>query len=90
MPHFIQKSVAGQAEQKKGLGVIIALPRNGAAHFKAAATEAESEAVWRSVVRGSPFGEPSWAEETAKRLRLESTLRQRGRPRKATDDAHKV
>lgn len=68
----------------------IALPRNWAKHVDAAATEAEEEAVRRSVMRGSPFGEPSWVEKTAKRLKLESTLRQRGRLRKATDDVHQV
>ena len=31
----------------------------------------------------TPFGEASWQEETGKQLHLESTLRPRGRPRKA-------
>ena len=35
-----------------------------------------------SVERGQPYGEDSWANETARRLGLESTLRSRGRPRK--------
>jgi putative transposase len=35
-----------------------------------------------SVARGQPYGEESWAKETARRLGLESTLRSRGRPRK--------
>jgi putative transposase len=83
-----------QRSQGRGAGWLdegpLALPRNWKAHVEAATTEAEWEAVRRSVVRGSPFGGPSWVEKTAKRLKLESTLRQRGRPRKATDDVHKV
>jgi len=42
----------------------------------------ELEAIRRSVKRGSPFGEASWVERTAKRLGLESTLRPQGRPKK--------
>ena len=34
-----------------------------------------------SVKRGSPFGDATWVESTARRLDLESTLRPRGRPR---------
>jgi putative transposase len=36
-----------------------------------------------SVERGRPYGEEHWTKETARRLGLESTLRSRGRPRKA-------
>lgn len=52
----------------------------------AAETEAELEALRRSVVRGCPFGAGPWAERTAKRLGLEATLRPRGRPRKANGE----
>ncbi len=45
-------------------------------------TEAELEAVRRSVVRGCPFGAADWQAQTARRLGLEFTLRRRGRPRK--------
>jgi putative transposase len=45
-------------------------------------TEAELEAVRRSVVRGRPFGSAAWERQTAARLGLEYTLRPRGRPRK--------
>jgi putative transposase len=45
-------------------------------------TEAELEAMRRSVTRGSPFGAPAWQERTARRLGLEFTLRPRGRPKK--------
>jgi len=45
-------------------------------------TEAEVEAVRRSVKRGCPLGDADWVARTAKQLGLESTLRTRGRPRK--------
>ena len=38
----------------------------------------------RSVSRGRPFGDESWTRKTAERLGLESCLRPRGRPKKAT------
>ncbi len=53
-------------------------------HVQRPQTEAELEALRRSVVRGAPFGESSWQERTAKKLGLQSTLRARGRPRKTT------
>jgi putative transposase len=46
-------------------------------------TEAELAALRRSVVRGTPFGETGWRQQTAAVLGLESTLRPVGRPRKA-------
>ena len=51
-------------------------------HVNQALTNAELEAVKKSTQRGSPFGDPDWISKTAKRLGLESTLRQRGRPKK--------
>jgi putative transposase len=44
-------------------------------------TEAELAAVRRSVVRGAPFGNDVWQGRTARALGLESTMRQRGRPK---------
>jgi putative transposase len=45
-------------------------------------TEAELDAIRRSVVRGRPFGDDRWARRTAKRFGLESSFRPQGRPRK--------
>ena len=45
-------------------------------------SEAELEAVRRSVQRGQPYGAEEWSHRVAKRLGLESTFRVRGRPRK--------
>jgi putative transposase len=50
------------------------------AHVNAAQTEAELQAVRRSIARGNPLGDASWSERTARRLGLESTLRPQGRP----------
>ena len=45
-------------------------------------TVAELEAVRRCVNRGCPLGGRDWVVQAAKQLRLESTLRPRGRPRR--------
>jgi hypothetical protein len=45
-------------------------------------TEAELEALRRSVARGRPFGNDRGAQRTAKRFGLEAPFRPQGRPRK--------
>jgi putative transposase len=57
-------------------------PRDWAARVNRAETEAEVEAIRRSIARGCPFGEENWQQETAANLGLEYTLRKRGRPPK--------
>ena len=42
--------------------------------------EREVAAIRRSIVRGCPWGTDTWVRATAKALKLESTLRPRGRP----------
>lgn len=44
-------------------------------------TEAELNALRRSVNRGCPFGGAAWQRTTAESLGLEQSLRSRGRPR---------
>jgi putative transposase len=44
-------------------------------------TEKELAAIRKSAQRGSPLGTPTWVEQTATRLGLDSTLKPRGRPR---------
>jgi len=51
-------------------------------HVNAPQTEAELQALRRSLQRGSPFGDAQWTEQTVRRLALESTLRPRGRPKR--------
>ncbi len=48
--------------------------------------EKELERLRRSAYRGAPFGDAAWQERTAGRLGLESSLRPRGRPRRAEDE----
>jgi putative transposase len=45
-------------------------------------TEAEQKQVHRSLDRSCPLGSEGWVESVARRLKLESTLRPRGRPRR--------
>ena len=49
-------------------------------------TEKEIAALKVALARGQPFGSSVWREETSKALGLQSTLRQRGRPRKGKKD----
>jgi putative transposase len=59
----------------------LSAPRNWVAHVNRPQTEAELEAIRRSIQRGRPFGDASWVENAAQSLGLESTLRPRGRPK---------
>lgn len=47
-----------------------------------AQTEAELAELRRSVKRGSPYGTPTWQQQTARIMSLEATLRPLGRPKK--------
>ena len=60
------------------------LPQSAAwrKHVNDPQTATELEALRRSVRRGQPYGEARWTQAVAERLRLESTLRTRGRPPK--------
>jgi putative transposase len=49
--------------------------------------ERELERLRTSVARGRPYGEAAWTESAAKRGRLQSSLRPRGRPRKVEQAA---
>ena len=51
-------------------------------------TEAELRALRRSVVRGSPWGDARWRQETARLLGLQFTLRRRGRPSRGESGRH--
>ena len=57
-------------------------PRNWRAVVNRPESEAELEAVRRSVNRGAPYGESSWQNRTARRLQLESSLRPPWRPKR--------
>ena len=59
------------------------LPRTWRTIVNKPQTEAEVEAIRRSVTRGQPYGSEAWVQATAHDLGLGSTLRHRGRPKQA-------
>ena len=59
------------------------VPGDRAKWVNAAETPAEVEALRRGVNRGRPFGDDDWQQRTARRLKLESSLRDLWRPKKA-------
>ena len=73
----------GSAEDRKLLAAWPMARKGGWVDYvNAPQTEAELAAVRRSIQRGSPLGDETWIERTARRVGLESTLRPRGRPKK--------
>jgi len=60
----------------------VPLPRDWDAWVDQPQTDAELTAIRQSVNRGTPYGAEQWIDRTAVRLRIEATLRPRGRPRK--------
>ena len=62
-------------------------PRDWLSWVNSPVTPAELEALRRSVNRGTPFGDETWIEKTAKQLSLQATLRPRGRPKKVEDSS---
>jgi putative transposase len=58
------------------------LPRQWTSHVNQAATDAEADAVRRSIVKGSPYGSEAWTRRTVTALALEHTQRSPGRPKK--------
>jgi putative transposase len=84
----------GSLAQRQGLGSPdapmlhagpVAWPRNWLTLVNQPQTESELLALRRCVERGQPFGGESWIKKTAARLGLASTLRPRGRPKKASE-----
>jgi putative transposase len=63
----------------------VPVPDDWLARVNQPQTEAELDAVRRSVVRGQPFGSEKWTTKVARRMDLEFTLRPRGRPKKTAD-----
>jgi len=58
------------------------LPEDWVVQVNAVETEAELQALRRSVMRGTPYGAAEWQKRTASRLGLQASLRPIGRPRK--------
>ena len=61
-------------------------PRNWTARVNGALAEEQLQALRECVDRGRPYGGEQWVAATAKRLGLEFTLREPGRPRKAENE----
>ncbi len=61
----------------------VPLPKDYAAWVQEAQTPGEVDRLRRSVERGTPFGSEAWQTRTATRLCIKSSLRPRGRPKKA-------
>ena len=66
----------------------LARPRSWLQYVNQPQSEAELEAIRRSVQRGQPYGGTDWSLSTAKRLGLESTFRPRGRPKQDDDEVN--
>ena len=62
----------------------VKLPANWAGHVHRNIDSRRLDAIVNSVKRGAPLGEKDWIESSAAKMNLESTLRQRGRPKKST------
>jgi len=62
----------------------VELPTNWSRLLHARFGPEELDGIANSIRRGAPFGDAHWMTATAKRLKLQSTLRPRGRPRKST------
>lgn len=76
------RRTCGATADRKWLGPWpLPLPRSWKELVNQPQSEAELEAIRRSVSRGQPYGSQTWAEQAARDLGLESTLRSRGRPK---------
>jgi putative transposase len=74
--------VRGSGEDKELLAAWPSPRRpNWVDHVNSPQTEAEMQAVRRSVQRCRPFGDAAWTERIAQEMNLESTLRPTGRPK---------
>ena len=92
LPHPLPPRLTKRAFDGRNRGAALpdqgplTLLRDWLRQVQAAETEAELAALRRSLVRGAPLGEEAWQARTAECLSLQSTLRARGRPRKAEDE----
>ncbi len=59
----------------------IEMPKNWRRLLNTPQTDAEEEAVAKSIRRSCPFGSPAWQQRTAKELSLTACFRPPGRPR---------
>ena len=80
------RRTSGDAEQRALLTAPSAgWPAGWRKYVNEPQTREEEEALARCIARGRPFGRPAWVTATAARLGLQTTLRPRGRPRRAPE-----
>src|SRR5262249_9506962 len=78
----------GQTEASEGPELCawpVPRPRDWVGEVNQPQMEGELAALRRCVQRGQPYGSAAWVKQTAAQLGLESTLRPRGRPKKAAN-----
>lgn len=63
------------------------IPSDWTARVNAALTDKERLRMQASITRGRRFGDGAWTKWAAARLKIEQTLRPRGRPRQTPDPA---
>ncbi len=63
----------------------VPLPGDWRGFVNLAQTSVEVDRLRRGINRGAPFGDAEWTPRTAAALGLQSSLRPRGRPRKAAE-----
>ncbi len=56
-------------------------PRQWRSHVNKPQSESELDAIRHSLRRGTPYGSEHWVTQSAVRLRIQHTLRPRGRPK---------
>lgn len=72
----------GTEEKKKLLSEWPASrPKDYLKYLNEPQSENEEKAIQNAILRGSPYGEEGWINKIIKKFKLESTVRQRGRPR---------
>lgn len=85
----LYRRVCGTAEERALLAESpVPLGRRWVEYVNEPQSEAELEAIRRSVQRGQPFGGDEWQQKVARRLGLEHTFRSRGRPRKQRSETN--
>ncbi len=62
----------------------VPIPRGYSTFLNEPQSEKEVDALRRAITRGSPFGSEPWTGRMIKRFNLETTVRERGRPRKGS------
>jgi len=84
------RRTSGDAEQRALLTAPpVGWPAGWIDYVNAPQTRQEEEALARRIARGRPFGRRAWVTATATRLGLATTLRPRGRPRRAPETPNK-